>query len=111
MRRYPITVLKFGSSVLCCEADLSKAVQEIYRWTRDGHRVVAVVSAIGSTTDALLARARTYGSGLSDEAVATLVATGEATSAALLTLALERAGVHSVVVDEVRLGLRTRGPY
>jgi hypothetical protein len=28
MHRYPITVLKFGSSVLCCEADLSKAVQE-----------------------------------------------------------------------------------
>ena len=47
MHRYPITVLKFGSSVLCGEADLSKAVQEIYRWTRDGHRVVAVVSAIG----------------------------------------------------------------
>ncbi len=110
MRRHPITVLKFGSSVLCCEADLSKVVQEIYRWTRDGHRVVAVVSAIGSTTDALLARARTYGSNLSDEAVATLVATGEATSAALLTLALERSGVHSVVIDEVRLGLRTRGP-
>jgi homoserine dehydrogenase len=110
MRRHPITVLKFGSSVLCCEADLSKAVQEIYRWTRDGHRVVAVVSAIGSTTDALLARARTYGANLSDEAVATLVATGEATSAALLTLTLERAGVHSVVLDEVRLGLRTRGP-
>ena len=42
--------------------------------------------------------------------MATLVATGEATSAALLALALERAGLHSVVVDEVRLGLRTRGP-
>jgi homoserine dehydrogenase len=110
MCRYPIAVLKFGSSVLACEADVSKAVQEIYRWTRDGHRVVAVVSAIGPTTDALLARARTYGSNLSDEAVATLVATGEATSAALLTLALERAGLHSVVVDEVRLGLRTHGP-
>ncbi len=110
MRRYPITVLKFGSSVLRCEADLSKAVQEIYRWTRDGHRVVAVVSAIGSTTDSLLARARTYGSDLSDEAVATLVATGEATSAALLTLALERSGIKSAVVDEVRLGLQTRGP-
>jgi homoserine dehydrogenase len=110
MHRYPITVLKFGSSVLCCEADLSKAVQEIYRWTRGGHRVVAVVSAIGSTTDSLLARAQTYGPNLSDEAVATLVATGEATSAALLALALERAGLRSVVVDEVRLGLRTRGP-
>ncbi len=110
MRHYPITVLKFGSSVLGCEADLSKALQEIYRWTRDGHRVVAVVSAIGSTTDGLLARAQAYGSGLSDQAVATLVATGEAMSASLLTLALERSGIKSAVVDEVRLGLQTHGP-
>jgi homoserine dehydrogenase len=110
MYRHPITVLKFGSSVLRDEADLAKAVQEIYRWVRTGQRVVAVVSAIGSTTDALLSRAQSFGSGLNDEAVATLVATGEATSSALLALALERAGLHSVIADEVRLGLKTKGP-
>jgi hypothetical protein len=40
-----IVVLKFGSSVLKCRADLPAAVHEIYRWYREGTRVIAVVSA------------------------------------------------------------------
>ena len=61
MRRYPITVLKFGSSVLRKEEDLAHAVHEIYRWVRQGQRVVAVVSAIGSSTNQLLAQSQAYG--------------------------------------------------
>ena len=57
----PLTVLKFGSSVLRGDADLPAAVHEIYRQVRRGHHVVAVVSALGDTTDALLARARALG--------------------------------------------------
>jgi homoserine dehydrogenase len=110
MRKRPLTVLKFGSSVLRSEADLPAAVHETYRWVRRGHRVIAVVSAIGNTTEELLARSRTFGAGVSDQAVAVLLATGEATSAALLSLALDRAGIPAVILDEVRLGLRTRGP-
>ncbi len=110
MRKCPLIVLKFGSSVLRSEADLPSAVHEIYRWVRGGHQVIAVVSAIGNSTAELLVRARAFGSGVSDQAVAALLATGEATSAALLSLALDRAGVPVVMLDEVRLGLRTRGP-
>jgi homoserine dehydrogenase len=110
MRSYPLTVLKFGSSVLRSEADLPAAVHEIYRWVRNGHRVIAVVSAIGNSTEELLARARAFGQGVSEHAVATLLATGESTSAALLTLALDRAGIPAAILDEVRLGLRTQGP-
>ena len=110
MRSYPLTVLKFGSSVLRSEADLPAAVHEIYRWIRNGHRVIAVVSAIGNSTEELLARAHAFGQGVSEHAVATLLATGESTSAALLSLALDRAGIPAVILDEVRLGLRTRGP-
>jgi homoserine dehydrogenase len=102
-------VLKFGSSVLSSEADLPGAVHEIYRWVRRGWRVVAVVSAIGNSTNELLRRARSFGDRVSDHSVATLLATGEATSAALLSLALDRAGTPSIVLDETRLGLRTRG--
>ncbi len=104
-----ITVLKFGSSVLRSEADLSAAVHEIYRWVRKGHRVVAVVSALGRSTDALLKQARSYGPGVSDRSVAALLATGEATSAALLALTLDRAGIPAAVLDEVQLGLQTSG--
>ena len=110
MRRYPITILKFGSSVLCSESDLPNAVSEITRWVRDGHRVIAVVSAIGNTTDTLLSRAKSFGKDIGDHSVAALLATGEATSAALLALALDCAGISCAVLDETRLGLRTRGP-
>ena len=109
MRRYPIIVLKFGSSVLCSEADLPHAVEEIRRWIDSGHRVVAVVSAIGNTTDALLIRAKSFGENINDHSVAALLATGEATSAALLSLALDRAGISCAILDENRLGLRTQG--
>jgi homoserine dehydrogenase len=110
MRDCPLIVLKFGSSVLRSEADLPAAVHEIYRWVRNGRRVIAVVSAMGNGTEELLARAHAYGAGVSEPAVAALLATGEATSAALLSLALDRAGIPAAILDEVRLGLRTRGP-
>ncbi len=109
MRRYPIVVLKFGSSVLCSESDLPNAVEEIRRWTDSSHRVVAVVSAIGNTTDTLLNRAKSFGENINDHSVAALLATGEATSAALLSLALDRSGIRSAILDENRLGLRTHG--
>ncbi len=67
MRDCPLIVLKFGSSVLRTEADLPVAVHEIYRWLRNGYQVVAVVSAIGNSTEELLSRAHAYGAGVSDQ--------------------------------------------
>jgi homoserine dehydrogenase len=110
MARHSLTVLKLGSSVLRTDSDLPRAVHEIYRWLRGGHRVVAVVSAMQGTTDDLLLRARSLDPDGGDHAVAALLATGETTSTSLLTLALGRAGVPAVALDEVRLGLRTHGP-
>lgn len=92
------------------EADLPLAVHEIYRWVRNGQRVIAVVSAIGSTTDTLLSRTKAYGTGINERGIAALLATGETASAALLGLALDRAGIPATVLDEVQLGLTTTGP-
>lgn len=106
-------VLKFGGSVVRGEETLPAVVQEIHRWRREGWRVVAVVSAPGGTTDTLLARARAYSEGderPDAEATALLLATGEATSAALLGLALARAGLDANVADAARIGLKVRGP-
>jgi homoserine dehydrogenase len=106
----PLTVLKFGSSVLAGEEDLPLAVHEIYRFLRAGHRVLAVVSALGRTTDRLLEQARRYGDDLAPPAVAALLATGEATAAALLALALDRAGIPATLLDPRQARLRTAGP-
>jgi len=103
------TVLKFGGSVLRREDDLNNAVHEIYRWIRLGRRVVAVVSAFEGTTDALLTRARGITEHGNEDAAAMLLATGEFTTASLLSFALTRAGVHSKVLGPHALDLRTRG--
>ncbi len=106
----PVVVLKFGSSVLPHEGRLDDVVDEIGRFVARGHRVVAVVSALGSTTDDLIAHARTYSSTPPDDAVAALLATGELRSVALLGLALHRAGLEARVLDPAAIGLRTQGP-
>lgn len=105
-----IMILKFGSSVLRTEKDLPAAVHEIYRWWRDGFDVVAVVSAFGNTTDELTQRAHAVCDKPNDELVAALMATGEATSSALLGLALNRSGIPATVLDAEQAGLLTDGP-
>ena len=103
-------ILKLGGSILTGEADIAAAVHEIYRWVRRGHKVIAVVSALHGATDRLLARAHRYGDTPSESAVASLVATGELTSASHIGLALGRSGIPAEVLDAAAIGLRSQGP-
>ncbi len=113
-RHERLIVLKFGSSVLAGVADLPAAVQEIYRWRRDGWRVIAVVSAAKGATDALLAEARALcprpQRARNADATAQLAAIGELTAAARLTLALDAHGVTAETLDAGAIALRTSGP-
>ncbi|MGO8854791.1 MAG: hypothetical protein ACLQO1_03650 [Steroidobacteraceae bacterium] len=102
-------VLKFGSSVLRDLADIPSAVHEIYRWYRDGYRVLAVVSALGAQTNALLAEAQELCADPDEFATAELLATGERRSAALLGIGLDRAGVPARVIDPRTIGLVATG--
>ena len=104
-----IIVQKFGSSVLPGRDHLARAVDEIYGAVRAGKHVVAVVSAFGDTTDRLLAQARAFSSEPDWGGLASLVATGEATAASYLVLALERAGIQAELFDSARAGLLTKG--
>jgi homoserine dehydrogenase len=106
-----ILVLKFGSSVLRSEADFATAVHEIYRYWREGVRVIAVVSALGNTTDELLQQAERTCAQPEGSTLATLLATGEAASSALLSLALMRSGIPARVLDAVQIELRTAGGH
>lgn len=94
----PIIVLKFGGSVLLDESRLRLAVHEIYRWKREGFRVVAVVSAFAGKTDDLLSRCEKFASRDGSLARAGVVATGELESAAFLGIHLDRAGIPSSVI-------------
>lgn len=109
MSANPIIVLKFGSSVLRTRAQLPAVVHEIYHWYRAGWRVVAIVSAIGNTTERLLSEARELSAEPDPNATAELLATGERHSAALVGIALDRAGLPARVVDPADIGLTTSG--
>lgn len=105
-----LSVLKFGSSVLGREEDYPSVVQEIYRHVRDGEKVVAVVSALAGETDALLAQAKRVGGDVAPDAlVARLARVGELQSAALMALALSKAGLRACTLDPHEMGLVAEG--
>jgi homoserine dehydrogenase len=109
VRAQRIAVLKFGSSVLGSPSDLPRAVHEVYAHVRRGYRVLAVVSALGDTTDRLLASARALSERPEPRDLAELLAGGERESAALFALALARAGLPARVVDPTEGAVTARG--
>ncbi len=104
-----LCVLKFGSSVLRTPDDYARAAHEIYRQTRAGEKVVAVVSALYGETDALFDVGGAVGQSANDAMLARLVRCGELKSAALMGLALQRAGVVTAVLDPHEMGLKADG--
>jgi homoserine dehydrogenase len=108
--RFPIVVLKFGSSVLRSGSDLATAVTEIYRHVRVGRRVLAVVSAFPGVTDRLVRSAKSCFSDPDPVFLASLLASGETASASILAMALEEAGVPVTILDPAEAGLRVSGP-
>ena len=104
-----LIVLKFGGSVLRDELHVRAVAEEVARHVHRGARVVAVVSALEGTTDALLARAEAYSASPNPFATAQLLATGELASAALLGLALDSIGIRAETLDAASAGFRTEG--
>ncbi len=104
-----VHVLKFGSSVLARPEDYPVVAEVIGREVARGRKVVAVVSAMGDTTDSLLAAARSVTPASHDRLMGALLATGEEASVALLTLALAAKGVRAAGLNAWRLPVRTRG--
>ncbi|HWE46882.1 MAG TPA: homoserine dehydrogenase [Caulobacteraceae bacterium] len=105
----PLDVLKFGSSVLRTPADAPEAVTEIYRAVRQGRRVLAVVSAFDGVTDRLIGDAQAFGCAHDNVHLPRYVALGEETSAALLALACDRAGLTVAALSPAEIGILAEG--
>ena len=108
-RDRPLTVLKFGGSSVADPDRMREVSARIRRIREQGFRVAVVVSAMGSTTDRLLALARDvsyYGSG---REIDQLLATGEQQSVALLALALQQEGVPSRSFTALQAGFKAKG--
>ncbi len=110
-----IVVQKFGGSSLADLERLGRVAELVVRTRRAGHDVVVVVSAMGKTTDGLLAlgrdAARLPGSEAPPEPprreLDMLVSTGERVSMALLSIAIRARGGDAVSLTGSQSGIIT----
>lgn len=102
-------VVKFGSSVLAGQEGYRRVAEHVRQEVAHGRKLIAVVSAMGNTTEALLSSAKAVASEPRDALVAALLSTGEEASVALLRIALADVGVPSAGFTAAQLCVRTRG--
>jgi len=103
-------VLKFGGSVIDDDVSLRRITHEVYRWRRDGYRIVVVVSAQSGRTEELLAGAALTHPQARPRLLAAWLSAGENETAGRLGLALDRAGIPACVLNHASVGLRAEGP-
>lgn len=86
-------VQKYGGSSVADVPRLRRVADRIARTRRAGHEVVAVVSAMGNTTNELLALARQVSPRPGRRELDMLISVGERVSVALLAMALQELGI------------------
>ena len=104
-------VQKFGGSSVADAGKLLHVAHIIKKTYEEGHRVVAVLSAQGDTTDRLLRAAREVNGTPSKRELDALLATGEAASVALCAMALHGLGVPAVSLCAWQAGIVTEGAH
>ncbi len=108
-----LLVQKYGGSSVGSVERIAAVVARIARDRAAGHDVVAVVSAMGDTTDDLLALASSVTGGALPNAREqdALLATGEIQSAALLAMALIARGTDAISLSGAQAGISADGTY
>jgi len=103
----PLVVQKFGGSSLATGERIRRVAQRIARERATGAELVVVVSAMGDTTDDLLALARAITSDPDARELDVLLATGEHQSATLVSMALHAIGVPAISLTGAQAGITT----
>jgi aspartate kinase len=103
----PLIVQKYGGTSVA-DPDRMRAVAENVAFTRQhGNDVVVVVSAMGKSTDNLIALAAQVSATRPGREMDMLLTTGERVSAALLTMALADLGIAAVSFTGSQVGIIT----
>ena len=102
-----ITVQKYGGTSVGSSERLQHVARRIAQRAATGARTIAVVSAMGKTTDSLVALAREITSNPTGREYDMLLASGEIVSAALLAMALEELGVPAIGLTGAQAGVFT----
>lgn len=102
-----LVVQKFGGTSVGSVERIKKVAERIARTREEGDQVVVTVSAMGKTTDRLVALAEEISDDPPQREMDVLLTTGEQVSIALLSMALLEAGVEACPMTGWQAGIRT----
>lgn len=107
----PVVVMKFGGSSVADVARIKRVAALVKRKRDAGAAVVVVVSAMGKTTDSLIAQAREVSAEPNRRELDMLLTVGERASAALTTMALLDLGVPALSLTGSQAGIVTSATH
>lgn len=102
-----IIVQKYGGSSLADAERIKNVALRVARRKEKGDRVVVVVSAMGKTTDNLIALAEEIMEHPPEREMDVLLSTGETVSTTILAMALESLGHDAVSLSGAQAGIKT----
>ncbi len=104
-------VQKYGGSSVADAECMRRVAKRIYDTQQAGNQVVVVVSAMGDTTDDLIALAKQVNPEPNEREMDSLMATGEMASSAILTMALHAIGAKAISMTGHQAGIRVDGTH
>ncbi len=99
--------MKFGGTSVADSERIKRAARRIVAKAQDGHRVVAVLSARGKTTDELIAMAEEVSDAPDPREMDMLLSTGERISCALCAMAINDLGHRAISLTGSQAGIVT----
>lgn len=102
-----LVVAKFGGTSVASPERIQKVAQRLIRIKQQNNDVVAVVSAMGKTTDELVGLADALNDHPSPREMDMLLSTGEQVSMSLLAMAISARGYRSASFTGWQAGIRT----
>ena len=107
----PTIVQKFGGTSVADPERIMRCAARVVEARKAGNRVVVVVSAMGHTTDELIALASKVSGAPSPREMDMLMSTGEQVSVALMAMALHSLGCDAVSMTGAQAGIDTDNAY
>jgi len=102
-----VIVQKYGGTSVGTAARIRRVSRRIASTVKGGHKVVAVVSAMGHTTERLIALAQSINPEPPARELDMLIANGETITAPLVAMCLQGMGVPAVSLSGLQAGVRT----
>lgn len=106
-----LIVQKYGGSSVADAGRIKNVAHRIAQAKEQGNQVVAVVSAMGNTTDELIELARQITEQPDEREMDVLLSTGEIVSSTLLTMALGALGYKAISLSGAQAGIFTDAAY